>query len=422
MKIKHNHFNKSKICDKLIMIGDNMKEEIKKKKKKNNKATFNLLEVIVIIVMTSLIVGVSTGIVVYNNYYEIDKKNNKGNTNYLKEIEAAYNNILNSYVEKVDESELTNAAIKGMYSYLGDPYTSYLDKDSTSNLMDRLNGEYKGIGVEITSTEDGTMVMTVFDGSPASKAGIMVGDIITKVADTDVQNSTPSVVSNLIKSTNGTTTIEVLRGGVYKTLEINVEKVSIPSVSSNNFDGVGYIKITTFSNNTYEQFKTALSSLEKENIDSLVIDVRNNGGGFLNAAVDIAELFIEKGKNIYGLESKEKTEYYKDSTKESRNYKVGILMNSASASASEILAAALKESYGATLLGLTSYGKGTVQETSELETGGMIKYTTAYWLTPNGNKINNIGLKPDVEITGDYTDDMDYSSDTQLLTAIKNMK
>ena len=422
MKIKHNHFNKIKICDKLITIGDNMKEEIKKKKKKNNKATFNLLEVIVIIVMTSLVVGVSTGIVVYNNYYEIDKKNNKGNTNYLKEIEAAYNNILNSYVEKVDESELTNAAIKGMYSYLGDPYTSYLDEDSTTNLMDRLNGEYKGIGVEITSTESGTMVMTVFDGSPASKAGIMVGDIITKVGDTDVKNSTPSVVSNLIKSTNGTTTIEVLRGGVYKTLEINVEKVSIPSVSSNNFDGVGYIKITTFSNNTYEQFKTALSGLEKENIDSLVIDVRNNGGGFLNAAVDIAELFIEKGKNVYGLETKEKTEYYKDSTKESRNYKVGILMNSASASASEILAAALKESYGATLLGITSYGKGTVQETSELETGGMIKYTTAYWLTPNGNKINNVGLKPDVEITGDYTDDMDYESDTQLLTAIKNMK
>lgn len=422
MKIKHNHFNKIKICDKLNTIGDNMKEEIKKKKKKNNKATFNLLEVIVIIVMTSLVVGVSTGIVVYNNYYEIDKKNNKGNTNYLKEIEAAYNNILNSYVEKVDESELTNAAIKGMYSYLGDPYTSYLDEDSTTNLMDRLNGEYKGIGVEITSTESGTMVMTVFDGSPASKAGIMVGDIITKVGDTDVQNSTPSVVSNLIKSTNGTTTIEVLRGGVYKTLEINVEKVSIPSVSSNNFDGVGYIKITTFSNNTYEQFKTALSGLEKENIDSLVIDVRNNGGGFLNAAVDIAELFIEKGKNVYGLETKEKTEYYKDSTKESRNYKVGILMNSASASASEILAAALKESYGATLLGITSYGKGTVQETSELETGGMIKYTTAYWLTPNGNKINNVGLKPDVEITGDYTDDMDYESDTQLLTAIKNMK
>ena len=97
-------------------------------------------------------------------------------------------------------------------------------------------------------------------------------------------------------------------------------------------------------------------------------------------------------------------------------------MNSASASASEILSAALKESYGATLLGITSYGKGTVQETSELETGGMIKYTTAYWLTPNGNKINNVGLKPDVEITGDYTDDMDYESDTQLLTAIKNMK
>lgn len=405
-----------------------MKEEkinnknIKNKKIKKNKATFNLLEVIVVIVMTSLVVGVSTGIVVYNNYYEIDKKNNQSNKNYLKEIESAYKNIVNSYVEKVDEEELTNAAIKGMYSYLGDPYTSYLDEESTSNLMDRLNGEYKGIGVEISKLESGTTIMSVFKDSQADKAGILVGDIITKVDGIDVTSMSVSEVSNLIKSKDGKTPIEVLRGGIYKTLEINVEKVIIPSVSSYNFDGVGYIKITTFSNNTYEQFKNALTSLEKEKIDSLLIDVRNNGGGYLNAAVDIAELFVEKGKKIYGLETKEKMDYYIDNTKESRSYKVGILMNSSSASASEILASALKESYGATLLGITSYGKGTVQETSELDTGGMIKYTTAYWLTPNGNKINNVGISPDIEITGDYTDGMEYEDDTQLLTAIKNMK
>lgn len=398
----------------------NMPKEKKIKNKKDKTATFNLIEVIVIIIMTSLVVSVSTGIIVYKNYYKIDKTSS--NKDYLKELEYAYNNILNSYVEKVDEKELTNAAIKGMYNYLGDPYTSYLDKDSTDNLMDRLKGEYKGIGVEITTNESGTVVMTVFENSPAEEAGIMVGDIITKVKGIDVNGKTTSEVSNMIKSTNGNVEIEVNRGGITKTLTLKVSTVSIKSVIKNKYDKTGYLRIETFSNTTYKQFKENLETLEKDGIENLIVDVRNNGGGFLNSAVEIAELFVEKGKPIYGLQTKDKKEMYKDTTKEKRDYKVMVLINGGSASASEVLAAALKESYGATLLGTKSYGKGTVQDTSELESGGMIKYTTAYWLTPKGVTINEKGLTPDIEVTGSFKDGMTLENDVELQTAINNLK
>lgn len=398
----------------------NMPKEKKIKNKKDKIATFNLIEVIVIIIMTSLVVSVSTGIIVYKNYYKIDKTSS--NKDYLKELEYAYNNILNSYVEKVDEKELTNAAIKGMYNYLGDPYTSYLDKDSTDNLMDRLKGEYKGIGVEITTNESGTVVMTVFENSPAEEAGIMVGDIITKVKGVDVNGKTTSEVSNMIKSTNGNVEIEVNRGGITKTLTLKVSTVSIKSVVKNKYDKTGYLRIETFSNTTYKQFKESLETLEKDGIENLIVDVRNNGGGFLNSAVEIAELFVEKGKPIYGLQTKDKKEMYKDTTKEKRDYKVIVLINGGSASASEVLAAALKESYGATLLGSKSYGKGTVQDTSELESGGMIKYTTAYWLTPKGVTINEKGLTPDIEVTGSFKDEMTLENDVELQTAINNLK
>ena len=428
MKIKLKHFNKIKFCDKIIH--DIMKKEKEKitniptekkiKNKKDKTATFNLIEVIVIIIMTSLVVSVSTGIIVYKNYYKIDKTSS--NKDYLKELEYAYNNILNSYVEKVDEKELTNAAIKGMYNYLGDPYTSYLDKDSTDNLMDRLKGEYKGIGVEITTNESGTVVMTVFENSPAEEAGIMVGDIITKVKGVDVNGKTTSEVSNMIKSTNGNVEIEVNRGGITKTLTLKVSTVSIKSVIKNKYDKTGYLRIETFSNTTYKQFKENLETLEKDGIENLIVDVRNNGGGFLNSAVEIAELFVEKGKPIYGLQTKDKKEMYKDTTKEKRDYKVMVLINGGSASASEVLAAALKESYGATLLGTKSYGKGTVQDTSELESGGMIKYTTAYWLTPKGVTINEKGLTPDIEVTGSFKDGMILENDVELQTAINNLK
>lgn len=384
--------------------------------------TFNLIEIIIIILMTGLVVGVSTGIVVYRNYNNNEKNIPGHKTDYLSEFESAYYNILNSYVEKVNEKELMNAAIEGMYNFLGDPYTSYLDETMSDDLTDRLNG-YKGIGVEITKIEQGILVANVFENGPADIAGLEIGDIIVKINGKDVTKSTAAEAQTMIKkSADSKIEMSVLRGGITITLEIDVKEVHVPTIEKSIYEGVGYIRITSFSNKTSEQFETALKELEEQNITSLVIDLRNNGGGYLNAAYEIAELFVEKGKNIYGLETKKGTTFYEDRTKASRNYKVGILMNGGSASASEILAAALKESYGATLIGTLSYGKGTVQETSELSTGGMIKYTTAYWLTPDGNKIDGKGLKPDVDINGAFRDGLPYEEDVQLKEAINTVK
>ncbi len=400
------------------------KNETNVKMKKNERnASFNLLEVIVIIIMTSLVVGVATGVIVYKNYKEDENSTNASSNIYLDELNGAYNNIINGYVEKVDESKLVDAAIQGMYQYLGDPYTSYIDEEATEDLTDRLNGEYTGIGVEITKVENGILVITVFEGGPAQKAGVEAGDIIVKVNGEDITSKSAAEVSSMIKNSKSSSIeISFLRAGITITKTLNISNVNVPSVSKENFDGVGYIKIDTFSNTTYNQFKNALESLENEGIKSLIIDVRNNGGGYLNSAVEIAELFIEKGKNIYGLENKNGTTFYTDDTKTKRDYKIAVLINGASASASEILTCALKESYGITTIGTTSYGKGTVQETSTLSTGGMVKYTTAYWLTPNGNKINNVGIIPDIEVKMEYIENLTYETDVQLQSAINAVK
>ena len=406
--------------DKLTKVKEGNKKTKKIPKtnnKKNKTVTFNLLEVIVIILMTSLVVAVSTGVIVYQNYNEIDDSvSNNSNKDYLKELETAYNNILNSYVEKVDQKELTNAAIDGMYKYLGDPYTSYLDEETTADLMDRLKGEYKGIGVEITKVDEGILVANVFEKSPAEQAGILIGDLIIKVNGESTLDKTVKEVSNIIKNSDDEIKITVQRSGIEKEISVKSRKVDITSVEKDKIDNVGYLKITAFSNTTYKQFREALESLEKEGINGLVIDLRDNGGGYLNPAVEIAEMFVEKGKNIYGLESKSNVEMYKDSTSESRNYKVSIIMNGSTASASEILSAALKESYNAITVGTTSYGKGTVQDTNKLSTGGMVKYTTAYWLTPNGNKINGKGITPDINIENKEGEDLEL---TAAINAVK---
>ncbi len=400
-----------------------MNNKIENTKKEINirSASFTLIEVIIIILITSLVVGVATSIIVYRNYNDIKATANGDSVSKISELEEAYNNILNGYVEKIDENELVNAAIKGMYNYIGDPYTTYLDEETTSNLMDRLNGEYYGLGVEFTKTEEGFVVVTVFDGSPAKDADIKVGDFLVKVNGEDLSEKTAQEVANMIRNNpSRKIKISVTRGTITLTKDVTLSTITIPAVSKEKYDNIGYIKIETFSNTTYSQFKDALESLEKEGIDGLVIDVRNNGGGYLTAAVDIAELFLEKGKNIYGLKNQTETKFYEDSTRENRKLKVAVLINSSSASASEILAAALKESYGATLVGTTSYGKGTVQETNDLKSGGMVKYTTAYWLTPNGNSINQKGLEPDIKI--EALNESNTEKDVQLNSALEALR
>lgn len=394
--------------------------------KSNNKATFKLWEVILITLVSSLVMSLSTGYVVFRSKDKVPKTDSK----YINEFISSYNNIINNYYadkdEKIDESALIDAAINGMLSYLKDPYTTYLNENNTNLLTDSLNGTYEGIGVEVNNTIDNTIeIVNVFANSPADKAGIIAGDIILKIDDVDLADKDASEAVNLIKENKaGKINISVKRNNEILSFNLQKSTLNIPIVSkeifNNNNKKIGYIQIAKFTDTSYEQFSESLDLLEDSFIDSLIIDVRNNTGGYLSSATNIAELFLEKGKVIYSLENKLSKDVTKDVTEEARDYKVIVLMNKGTASASEVLAAALKYSYNAILIGTQSYGKGKVQRTATLNDGSMYKYTSARWLTPKGDCIDNIGLSPDilVEQSEEYMNNPSFENDNQLQTAI----
>lgn len=362
--------------------------------------TFSLVEMIVIVIIVSIIVSVFAGFLVYRNYRYFSNissnSNNKAETEELNEFIELYKDLKDKYVEDVKGEELIEAATKGMFDYL-DIYTSYIDKDTTVDVQDRLNGEYKGIGVEITNNDDGFVeIVTVFPNTPAEEVGLKTGDLIISINGESMIGKTSADVANTIKGNPNVKFITLVyrRNGKDESAKIDISEVIIPSVESKLLDGnIGYIKLSTFSNTTYDQVKSALEELESKGMKSLIIDLRDNSGGYLNSAKDISELFVKKGKAIYQLKYRDgSVETITSMSNNNRNYKVVVLVNEFSASASEILALALKESYGATIVGKKTYGKGTVQDTDILSNGSMIKFTSAYWLSPNGNSINNLGI------------------------------
>lgn len=401
------------------------KEKQKKLKSNNGIQGFKLYEVIIITIITGILCSIATGFIFYKKYETsaIASYENLSNNKNVNEFLQVYASIIKEYYQDVNEEELVDSAINAMFSYLGDNYSEHLSKDETSSLLEQLAGEYQGIGVEIYQDK---IIYNVLDDSPAKEAGLQKGDKIIKVNNEDVSEKDNSYVATKIKNENDKVEITVLRNNEEKKVTVKKDKLYIPSVTSKVIEEenkkIGYIDITTFSNTTSKQVKKALLSLENDNIDSLVIDVRNNAGGYLISAKEIASMFLEKGKIIYSLQEKDKTQTYKDTTSEKRDYPVVVLINEYSASASEILTSALKESYNATLVGKKSYGKGKVQQTLNLEDGSMAKYTTAKWLTPNGKCIDGVGITPDYEIDLDVDENNQTIVDTQLNKAIEILK
>ena len=392
------------------------------------KVGFNYLEVILIMIITLIIGGFLGGFV--NQFVTKPTKQESSTvSDEFQEFLNTYEDIKENYYEEIDEGEMLNAGIKGMIDYLGDKYSVYMDEEETEEFNEQVEGKYVGIGTEIMQLEDGSVVVSnPFEGSPAAKAGLQAGDVIIRVNDTDVTGKTSSEVSNLIKkSADSTVNITVRRDDEEKTFTIERETIEIESVDSSVFDvndkKVGYIYISIFAANTDQQFKQALEDLEKDGIDSLVIDVRSNSGGYLDCVTEIASLFLGKGKVIYQLDTKGIVEKIYDETKTKRDYPIAVLINSSSASASEILAASLKESYGAEVVGVNSYGKGTVQRAYQLENGATVKYTIQKWLTPDGNWINEVGVEPTlrVEMSVDYYQNPSDETDNQLQEALKKV-
>lgn len=368
------------------------------------KTKFELWEVIAITLFSSLVMSFCTGYLVYRS--SCGKVTSVNGDEYLAELYKAYDEIKSNYYSSVDLGSLVDAGIKGMFSYLGDPYTTYLDKDQTDNLTDSLKGTQHGIGVliNLSDEEKKIIISKVYDNTPAKEAGLVSGDEIVKVNDKLVSESENlKDITALIKSSDEVRLV-IQRDGVDKEYTLKTADFYNPSVEENiiegaNGDKIGYLQISKFNETAYEQFNQKLNKIEATGINSLIIDLRGNTGGFLSAATKISELFLKKGEVIYSLNEQSGTKVTYDETEESRNYKVFVLVNESSASASEILAAALQDSYGSLLVGTTTYGKGKVQKTNKMNDGTMYKYTSAKWLTPKGECIDGVGLKPDIEIS-----------------------
>lgn len=416
------------------------KKDIKKKKDSNKKVKEKKVDIVndsknkerelytpreVIIVM---IFSIGIGILMcFGGISIITGKNYLAVTKDLKKVVDTYYAIVDNYYGELDRDKLIDGAVEGMISSVGDTFTSYSDTESTSSFDETINGSYEGIGCTVATLEDGTIsVIDMFEDSPSAKAGLKVGDIILKVDGESYEGKNSNDISDYIKNSGKSKVVlTVKRDNEEKDISINLSKVEIPHVSGKVIEQdnkkIGYINISLFASNSYKQFKSKLDELEKNNIDGLIIDVRDNSGGYLSSVTDICNLFLDKGKVIYQLEDSKGKVKKKDTTKEKRKYDIVVLINGGSASASEILASAIKESYGGEIVGTNSYGKGTVQQTKKLLDGSMIKYTTQKWLTPDGNSINEVGVTPTkvVELNEEYFNNPTTENDNQLQEAIK---
>ena len=385
---------------------------------KNSKG-FNLISVIIIICITSVVSAITAGIIVTNNYnlsYS-DLSNDKELSDFIK----AYSNIVNNYYEDVDKEKMLDSALNAMLNYLGDNYTTYLTDEQRKALEESLQGTYQGIGVEINKDR---VITKVTKNGPAEAAGLQAGDKFMSIDGTKLNDTDGNAVGLLIRGTNKKAVdIIVDRNGEELTFNVKISTIEEPAIAYGmQENNIGYIQISKFSRPLTSQMETALKELEANGMEKLIIDLRNNTGGYLDSAETTASLFLEKGKLIYSLEDKKSKEDYYDQTETSRNYPIVVLINNNSASSAEILAAALKDSYGAVLVGQTSYGKGKVQQTYDMQDGSMAKFTSAKWLRPTGDCIDKKGIKPDFEVeqtTQPNENGEEIIIDTQLVKALE---
>lgn len=316
----------------------------------------------------------------------------------IRKIETAMDLIQGQYYQDVDRTKLVDGAINGMMESLGDPYSSYMGKETAQQFEQSIEGSFTGIGAEVAAENGKVVVVTPIKGSPAEKAGLRSKDIILSVNGETLDGLDLNKAVSKIRGPKGSQAkVKIQRSGSPDALEYTItrDNIDMETVTAHmESDGVGVITITQFSLNTAERFKEELAKLEKQGLKGLVIDVRNNPGGVLSVVIDIAQQFVPSGKTIVQVEDKNQKREEEKSKGSRKNYPVTLLMNKGSASASEILAGALQQSAGAVLIGENSFGKGTVQTSydKQMGDGSLLKITIAKWLTPNGTWIHKKGL------------------------------
>lgn len=396
------------------------KEVVTVEEDKEKGNYFRLWEVIVVMIVTAVF-GLFIG-----GYFTYQRYNNRKVScreirKDLKEVTNVYDGIVNDYYGEVDKQSVLDGAIKGMLSKLDDRYAAFIDSKSAIELNQELSGKFIGLGVQISGNDNGQIeVRGVFNNSPAYKSGIMVGDIILKVDSVEYNSNTLEDLVYSLKSSEigDTKKIEIQRNGEVINIEVTLEEVELDSVThysvERNGKLIGIITLSNFADNTADQLVKNYQALKEDGVGSIVIDLRGNGGGYLTSAEQVTSLFLDKGMIIYQKTDGEKSEKIENNKDKVVELPVVLLVDYSTASSAEVFVSSLRDNLGATIVGTRTYGKGMIQKLQSLESGSYIKYSTQEWLTPNGNKVEGVGIIPDVEI--EY--DINVNYDIQLEKAI----
>ncbi len=381
--------------------------------------TFALAVALTLGCMTIFNVGIGDKVFVsMEDYDEI-----KAVADKYSELEQLHDFLEENYYTEIEESDLMTGIYKGLFSGTGDPYTTFLTADEYQGMLDSYSGEFEGIGVMMSvSASNNIEIISVVEDTPAQKAGIKDGDLIIAVDGVRYTGSQLQEATNAMRGEKGTeVTLTISRNGVMSEYTIVRAPISEVSVTHKMLDNnIGYIRVNSFRENTADQFSDALSEIEKAGAAGLVVDIRSNGGGLVEEAVEIADMLMDAETIVYLENGKgEKTYYKSEAGRTALNYVV--LVNGGSASSSEILVAGIQGNKEGTIVGTQTYGKGITQNTWKLRSGCGVKITTAQYFGPNGEVIHKQGITPDVVVELQESDVQDgvLVNDRQLQEAVK---
>jgi len=334
--------------------------------------------------------------------------------------------IKKQYVDEINQSESMDSAINGLLQSL-DPYSAYMSPETLNDMQTETSGEFGGLGIEVGMESGVVKVISPIDDTPASRAGIKAGDYIVKIEDNQVQGKTLSEAVDLMRGPVGSSIeLTVRRRGKKKAITFNIirEVIEIQSVKTDLLEkNIGYIRLTSFNENSSKQIKDKIKDLEKnKNVKAYILDLRNNPGGLLSQAIRISDFFLDNGEIVStkGRQVSENRKWFAKKGDLTNGKTLVVLINYGSASASEIVAGALKDQKRAIILGENSYGKGSVQSIIPLKNGGAVKLTVAKYYLPSGKSISEVGVSPDIEVNEEGEEfKLKSKSDNQLKYAIK---
>ncbi|MGD7008141.1 S41 family peptidase [Metabacillus sp. 84] len=331
----------------------------------------------------------------------VKEKEAEQNPDFAK-LYDTYEKLEQEYYQNTSKEKMVDGAINGMVEALGDPYSSYMNAEDSKSFNETISSSFEGIGAELQEVEGQVMIVSPIKGSPAEKAGLKPKDKILKVNGKSIKGKSVNDTVGLIRGDKGTSVkIGVEREGSQQ-LEFSIVRDEIPieTVYTDVEDGIGKIQVTTFSNDTATDFRKAVDELERKNVKGIVIDLRQNPGGLMQEAILMSELFIPKGKNVMQVENKDGTkEVHASRNDDPVDIPTAVVIDEGTASAGEIMAAALNESAGIPLFGEKTFGKGTIQTSAQFNDGSSIKYTIAKWLTPGGTWVHENGIKPEKKVS-----------------------